>query len=161
MYAATTGATPFRLSLHVNDLGHTQLIGPPGAGKSTFLALIMAQHFRYPNAQVFCFDKGYSAFVLNKASGGIHYDIAGEGAELSFCPLAQLDTAGDKTWAKEYVEMLVTLQLGEGKTLTPQQRDEIHNAIERLAAGSKEARHRTITDLRNTVQNDEIKAALG
>jgi len=24
MYAATTGATPFRLSLHVNDLGHTQ-----------------------------------------------------------------------------------------------------------------------------------------
>jgi len=36
LYAETTGATPFRLNLHVGDLGHTLMIGPPGAGKSTF-----------------------------------------------------------------------------------------------------------------------------
>lgn len=161
MYAATTGATPFRMSLHVSDVGHTQLIGPTGAGKSTILALIMAQQFRYPNAQVFCFDKGYTAFVLAKASGGAHYDIAGEGSDLAFCPLAQLDTTNDRAWAKEYVESLVTIQMGEGGSLDSKLREEIHTAIERLAAGSKESRHRTITDLRNTIQNERIKSALG
>ena len=39
MYAATTGATPFRFNLHVSDLGHTLIVGPSGAGKSTALGL--------------------------------------------------------------------------------------------------------------------------
>src|SRR5260370_29995530 len=52
LYAATTGATPFRFNLHVSDLGHTLIVGPPGACKSTLLGLITAQWFRYPNAQV-------------------------------------------------------------------------------------------------------------
>jgi type IV secretion system protein VirB4 len=38
-FAATTGATPFRINLHVDDLGHTLLLGKSGAGKSTALAL--------------------------------------------------------------------------------------------------------------------------
>ena len=66
LYAATSGATPVRFNLHVGDLGHTLMIGPPGAGKSTFLGLTTAQWFRYPRAQVFAFDKGYSLLVLTK-----------------------------------------------------------------------------------------------
>ena len=58
LYAATTGATPFRFNLHVSDLGHTLIVGPSGAGKSTALGLIAAQWFRYPKAQVFAFDRG-------------------------------------------------------------------------------------------------------
>jgi type IV secretory pathway VirB4 component len=69
LFAATTGATPFRVNLHVADLGHTLMCGPSGAGKSTALGLIAAQWFRYPRAQVFAFDKGYSLFVLTKAAG--------------------------------------------------------------------------------------------
>ena len=37
LYAATSGATPFRFNLHVSDLGHTLIVGPSGAGKSTAL----------------------------------------------------------------------------------------------------------------------------
>ena len=62
LFAATTGATPFRVNLHVADLGHTLMCGPSGAGKSTALGLIAAQWFRYPRAQVFAFDKGYSLY---------------------------------------------------------------------------------------------------
>ncbi len=61
-FAATTGATPFRLSLHVGDVGHTLVLGMTGGGKSTLLGLLMAQHYRYAKAQIFAFDKGYSAF---------------------------------------------------------------------------------------------------
>ena len=39
LYAATSGATPFRFNLHVSDLGHTLIVGPSGAGKSTALGL--------------------------------------------------------------------------------------------------------------------------
>ena len=34
LFAKTEGATPFRLSLHVGDVGHTLVVGPTGAGKS-------------------------------------------------------------------------------------------------------------------------------
>ncbi len=61
-YAATSGATPFRLNLHVGDVGHTLILGPTGAGKSTLLGFLMASHFRYPNAQIFAFDIGNSAY---------------------------------------------------------------------------------------------------
>ena len=33
LFAATTGATPFRVNLHVADLGHTLMCGPSGRGQ--------------------------------------------------------------------------------------------------------------------------------
>ena len=48
LFAKTEGATPFRLSLHVGDVGHTLMVGPTGAGKSVLLALIALQFRRYP-----------------------------------------------------------------------------------------------------------------
>ena len=36
-FARTEGATPFRFSLHVGDVGHTLVVGPTGAGKSVLL----------------------------------------------------------------------------------------------------------------------------
>ena len=32
IYTQTAGNTPFRLSLHVGDVGHTLIVGPTGAG---------------------------------------------------------------------------------------------------------------------------------
>src|SRR5215472_5985570 len=49
--AATSGGTPFRLNLHFQDVGHSLLVGPTGAGKSVAIALFSSQWFRYPNAQ--------------------------------------------------------------------------------------------------------------
>jgi NitT/TauT family transport system ATP-binding protein len=39
-HAATTGGTPFRLNLHVDDVGHTLIFGPTGSGKSTLLRTV-------------------------------------------------------------------------------------------------------------------------
>ena len=47
-FARTEGATPFRFSLHVGDVGHTLVVGPTGAGKSVLLALMALQFRRYP-----------------------------------------------------------------------------------------------------------------
>lgn len=154
LFAATGGATPFRLSLHVDDVGHTAILGPTGAGKSTLLGLIIAQHFRYPDAQVFAFDKGYSTYVLTQAAGGDYYDIGGEDSQLAFCPLANVhESQAERAWAEDWLETLLALQ---GVAVTPAQRQALHRAIELLSTSTG----RTMSDLVNTLQDHALREAL-
>ena len=152
-YAATTGFTPFRISLHVGDVGHTLMIGKTGGGKSTALNFLLAQQFRYANAQVFSFDKGYSSYVLTNACGGTHYDIGGEDSGLAFCPLRQLDTAADQAWASEWIEIMLTLQ---GVDVTPSLRQMVYQAIMRLTRSPR----RTLTEFVAELQDYELRQAL-
>ena len=115
MLTATTGQTPFRLHLHVSDAGHTAVLGPIRSGKSTLLGMSMAQFARYPGAQVFCFDKGASSFVLAQASGAAYYDI-GADQTVAFCPFAQVDQEHEREWALDWLEDTLYLQ---GVTVTP------------------------------------------
>ena len=152
--AATSGSTPFRLNLHVSDVGHTLVIGPTGSGKSTLLGLLQAQWFRYPGAQVFAFDKGGSAMPLVKAAGGHHYDVAAEGIDsLSFCPLAGISDSRERSWAAEWLEVLLDLQ---GIVMAPRHRAAIHRALELLAGGTAP----TLTDLEIRLQDGSLREAL-
>ncbi|ATU95403.1 conjugal transfer protein TrbE [Phyllobacterium zundukense] len=156
-----SGSTPFRLNLHVDDVGHTLVFGPTGSGKSTLLALIAAQFRRYRDAQLFAFDKGRSMLPLTLAARGDHYEIGGDaGGEgdggsprLAFCPLAELSSDGDRAWAAEWLETLVALQ---GVMVTPDHR----NAISRQIALMAESRGRSLSDFVSGVQMREIKDAL-
>ncbi|MCM2476164.1 VirB4 family type IV secretion/conjugal transfer ATPase [Rhizobium sp. CG5] len=156
-----SGSTPFRLNLHVDDVGHTLIFGPTGSGKSTLLALIAAQFRRYADAQVFAFDKGGSMLPLTLGLSGDHYQIGGDIGPsaggvvkaLAFCPLAELSTDGDRAWASEWIEMLVALQ---GVTITPDYR----NAISRQLSLMAESRGRSLSDFVSGVQMREIKDAL-
>jgi type IV secretion system protein VirB4 len=152
-YAATTGATPFRVSLHVGDVGHTLMIGKTGGGKSTALTFVMAQHLRYPNAQVFAFDKGYSSFILCNACGGTYYDIGGERADLAFCPLKNIDRQDDQSWAAEWVEVMLTMQ---GLSVTPALRQMVYEAVLRLTHSPR----RTLTEFVSELQDEELRQAL-
>jgi type IV secretion/conjugal transfer VirB4 family ATPase len=153
LYAATTGATPFRFNLHVSDLGHTLIVGPPGAGKSTLLGLITAQWFRYPNAQVFAFDKGYSLYVLTKAANGEFYDIGGERTQVAFCPLRQIDTDQDLAWAVEWLEGLC---VANGAPIGPKERNAIAKAVTQLRLSPT----RTLTEFCAEVQDADVREAL-
>ena len=152
-----SGSTPFRLNLHVDDVGHTLVFGPTGSGKSTLLALIAAQFRRYAGAQIFAFDKGRSMMPLTLAAGGDHYEIGGDDpdgtAALAFCPLSDLSTDTDRAWAAEWVETLVAVQ---GVLITPDHR----NAISRQIGLMAEARGRSLSDFVSGVQMREIKDAL-
>lgn len=153
LFGATTGATPFRINLHVSDLGHTLMCGPSGAGKSTALGLIVAQWFRYPQAQAFAFDKGYSLFVLTKAAEGEFYDLGGEKTDLAFCPLRDIDSDSDLTWAIGWLEDLCTLN---GLIVTPKHRNALTTALQQLRLSPS----RTLTELSANVQDLEVREAL-
>ncbi len=155
MHAATGGATPFRLNLHVSDVGHTLIFGPTGSGKSVLLAMIAAQFRRYARARITVFDKGRSIFALAAACGGEHYDLGDETAP-GLAPLARLDSEADAAWAEDWIAVAHELQTGRHPT--PRQKQEIHRAVTlmRQAQGGG----RTLTDFLATVPDTEIREAL-
>jgi type IV secretion system protein VirB4 len=152
-YGKTSGNTPFRLNLHVGDVGHTAVVGPTGAGKSTFLALLAAQHRRYPRARQIIFDKGRSSFVLAHAVGGRHYDLAVAG-DMAFCPLKAVHEPEERAWAAEWIETLLVLQ---GIPVTPEHRQLILQALQRLAASPE---GRSFTHFVTQLQDAQLRSAL-
>lgn len=153
MYGSAEGTTPFRLNLHVRDVGHTLIFGPTGSGKSTLLALIAAQFRRYKDAKVFAFDKGMSLYALTEAVNGVHYNIAGEQSSPCFCPLAEIDSVADFSWAVEWVLTLIELQ---NVTITPRYKTEITKALQLL----QQSPTRTLTELATTLQEQELRDAI-
>jgi type IV secretion/conjugal transfer VirB4 family ATPase len=152
-HCVTTGATPFRLNLHVRDVGNAIMFGPIGMGKSTHLGFIAAQLHRYPGMTLFCFDKGMSMYTLCKATGGTHYNVGGDGDTLAFCPLQYLDTRGDRAWAKEWLSQICELN---GLQVSPGQVNEIGRALESMSANG----HVTMTDFVSTVQDESIREVM-
>lgn len=159
MHVATDGSTPFRLNLHVGDVGHTLVVGATGGGKSTLVGLTVAQWQRYApslGAQTFIFDVGYSHWLLARAAGAEHYDIgAGRVDSLSFQPLADVDRPSERAWAAGWIETLLDLQ---GVRVTPQHRTRLARALSLLAREPRE--FRTLTELTVHLQDPLLADAL-
>lgn len=154
LYAETSGATPFRLSTHVGDVGHMLIVGPTGAGKSVLLAVMALQFRRYPGSRVILFDKGNSGRAAVLAMGGLHQALAADGS-LAFQPLAGIDRPGERSWAAEWIEMLLAR---DGVAVTPEVKEAVWSALGSLA--SAPAGERTLTGLALLLQLNALKAAL-
>jgi type IV secretion system protein VirB4 len=156
MWAATAGATPFRVNLHDSDVGHTLVLGRTGSGKSVLLAMLAAQFRRYRGAQVFVFDVGYSMWALANAAGATHYDLAaGRPDALRFQPLANIDRPTERAWAAEWLEVLLSLQ---GVQMTPVLRTRLDRALELVARNPRP--YRTLTELTVQLQHETLSSAL-
>lgn len=152
----TTGATPFWLNLHVDDLAHTLVFGPTGAGKSVLLSTIAANFRRYQGSSVVAFDKGNSMLPLCLAVGGDHYDLSPDNpASPKLCPLQHIDTDGDAAWAEEW--LAICYQLSSGLAATPGQRHQIHRAIAYMRQSPE---GRSLTNFCSTVQDPDLRDAL-
>lgn len=153
MHGLTSGNTPFRMNLHVRDLGHGFMFGPTRAGKSTHLALIALQWRRYQDSRIFAFDKGLSMYPTCKAVGGKHFTIAADDDQLAFAPLSHLDTPSRRAWAMEWIEAILVLN---GVKVESQMRNAIAEAIKSMAnSGSK-----TLSEFSVSVQDNTVRDAL-
>lgn len=160
LYGKTEGSTPFRLSLHVGDVGHTLVVGPTGAGKSVLLALMALQFRRYDRSQVFAFDFGGSIRAAALAMGGDWHDLGGgltEGDDFSVSlqPLARIHDTYERAWAADWI---VAILMREGIAITPEVKEHLWTALTSLA--SAPVGERTITGLAVLLQSNDLKQAL-
>jgi type IV secretion system protein TrbE len=160
LFAKTDGATPFRLSLHVGDVGHTLVVGPTGAGKSVLLALIALQFRRYPGSQVFAFDFGGSIRAAALAMGGDWHDLGGALSDhaidpVALQPLAAVPDPAEQVWAAEWMAAILGR---EGVTVTPEAKEHLWSALTSLA--SAPVAERTLTGLSVLLQSGALKRAL-
>tara|TARA_R110000850_G_scaffold183462_2_gene309047 strand:- start:2666 stop:5167 length:2502 start_codon:yes stop_codon:yes gene_type:complete len=152
--AQTDGTTPFRLNLHVGDVGHTLVIGPTGSGKSVLLSLLALQWKRYAGAQVFIFDKGRSARAATLAMGGAHVDLGGSQAP-GLQPLRDIDTDRGAGFAADW---LAGLCANEGVAMTPDLKASLWEAVRSLASAPEA--ERTLTGLTLMLQDETLRSAL-
>ena len=153
-YANTIGSTPFRHNVDHEDVGHSVVLGPTGAGKTTFLQFALSQFYRYEDAMVFVFDKDLSHFGWTHAMGGNYYNI-GEDSSIGFAPYKHLETPTQISNAIRFTEMLCELQ---NMKLTPQHKQYINDAVKTLATTAPDD-DRSLSSL-ITYADDSLKAAL-
>ncbi|MBN9054385.1 MAG: conjugal transfer protein TrbE [Rhizobiales bacterium] len=161
-YAKTEGATPFRFTLHVGDVGHTVIVGPTGAGKSVLLAVMALQFRRYPRSQIFAFDFGGSIRAATMAMGGDWQDLGGSLSDntammntVSLQPLAGIHETPERAWAADW---LVDILVREGVEITPDVKEHLWTALTSLS--SAPVAERTVTGLTVLLQSSALKQAL-
>ncbi|HEU4378104.1 MAG TPA: conjugal transfer protein TrbE, partial [Hyphomicrobiaceae bacterium] len=155
MMTETRGSTPFRLDLHVGDVGHALIVGPTGAGKSVLLALLALQFRRFIGAQVMLFDRGRSARAATLAMRGESIELGLQGT-LCLQPLARIDEPAEIAFALQWITALLT---SEGVRVTPDVKDAVWTALKSLASAPKA--ERTLTGLAVLIQSSALVAALG
>lgn len=153
--AKTSGSTPFYFSPNVGDVGHTLILGPTGAGKSTLLSFMALQFLRYPEAQVFFFDKGRSARAATLSVGGQFSNVGSSEDGLVFQPLSRVHEEKECIWAAGWLSDLV---LEQGGTISPEKKDELWGALESLASMPSE--ERTLSSYISLLQDKELSNAL-
>ena len=160
LYGRTEGSTPFRLSLHVGDVGHTLVVGPTGAGKSVLLSLMALQFRRYTRSQIFAFDFGGSIRAAALAMGGDWHDLGGDLTDavetsVSLQPLARIHETSERAWAADWI---VAILMRENIQITPEVKEHLWTALTSLA--SAPVGERTITGLAVLLQSNDLKQAL-
>jgi type IV secretion system protein VirB4 len=158
LVAQTAGSTPFRYSTHIGDVGHQIIVGPTGAGKSVLLALIALQFRRYPQSQIYIFDRGFSARAAVLAMGGAHHALGmgeGTGNALAFQPLRRIDDHAERSWAAEWIAALLD---AEKVMVTPEVKDAVWSALNSLASAPPQ--ERTMTGLALLLQSNALRTAI-
>lgn len=159
-YALADGGTPFRGCSYVGDTGHLLILGPSLSGKTTFVNFLIAQHFRYKNAQCFVFDRNYSTLNLCNAMNGTHYDIGGENSIFKFKPLNLLDNVEDFSFLSQWLADIAELNLN--RRLNSDERNDIVKILEIIKAeGNPE--HKTMSyfylQIKSRNKNSELANA--
>ena len=155
LFTASSDGVPFRFVLHQGEVGNTVIMGPTRSGKSGLMGFMAMQFLRYPEAQVFMFDKDFSLYCATLMAGGAHYNLGGN-ATRGFQPLGNIDQSdAERRWAQEWLQELF---LAQDMDLAPQEREEIWLALQRLAELPRPMRR--LSTFRELFQVQRLKPGL-
>ncbi len=150
----TPDGVPFFLNLNINDVFHSFVFGPTGAGKSTFLCLLESQWLMFPDAHVIVLDKDKTARGVCIGAGGSYVE-PGSG-NVAFQPLRDIDTEVDLLWACEFIGQCIAEQHVK---VTAKMSEAIKQALVQLR-DTKDPEGRTITSFQQYCTDEEVKMAI-
>jgi type IV secretion system protein TrbE len=102
----TTHKTPYYLNLHVEDVGHTLILGATGSGKSFFLNFLIAHLQRY-SPQTLIFDLGGSYETLTAYFGGRSLRVALDRPGFTINPFCLPPTPANLQFLFTFVRVLI------------------------------------------------------
>jgi type IV secretion/conjugal transfer VirB4 family ATPase len=101
----TRHGTPYFLNLHLDDVGHSIVLGATGSGKSFFLCFLMTQLQKY-DPFTFIFDLGGSYKSLTSLLGGSYVRIGSESSGVSINPFCLAPTTENLQFLFSFVRVL-------------------------------------------------------
>ena len=125
----TEHQTPYHWNLHVQDVGHTLVLGATGSGKS-FLLNFLVMHAQQYAPQTVLFDVGHSYRKLTTLLQGSYLPLGLETAGVHINPFALEPTPEHLHFLHAFVRVLLE---GDGATRLHDAEDrELYEAIENL-----------------------------
>jgi type IV secretion system protein VirB4 len=123
----TASGGGFFFNFHVQDVGHTQIIGPTGSGKTVIQGFLLAMAAKFGATTVF-FDKDRGAEIAIRALGGGYLRLQ-NGVKTGFNPFAQELTPSYELFLQRLVRNLVA---GKGEAFTVRDENEVAMGIKAL-----------------------------
>ncbi len=124
---ARGGLTSF--NLHVDDLGHTLVLGPSRSGKSVFVNFLIASWQKY-RGRTYIFDRDHSCLIPTVLQGGSYLDLENENEAPTLNPLQLLAREGSRAWLLRWILGLLG---AEDPTREPEAERCLAEALEALA----------------------------
>lgn len=142
----------YNLNLHHDDVGHSIIFGPTGAGKSVLLGLLAANFLKYPSAQVIAFDKKRSMQFATYALGGSFTAFGGAQAH-GIAPMSDINELGPQ-WAAQW---LVAFANAHDIPVSPEIFEDIHNTVKLLQKSGTAS----LKAVHSGLHKDDLKLVLG
>jgi len=127
----STQGTPYALNLHVDDVGHTLVLGATGAGKSFCLNFLIAHLQRY-DPRTLIFDLGGSYDGLTRYFGGQVLRVALDQPGFTINPFCLAPTPANLQFLFTFVKVL--MQAGGQYAMTRADDQALYEQLETLYA---------------------------
>src|SRR5205823_2973268 len=127
----TSQGTPYHLNLHVDDVGHTLVLGATGSGKSFFLNFVIAHLQRYA-PKMMIFDLGGSYQALTRYFAGSALRLGIDRHDVTINPFSLPPTPENLPFLFSFVKVLV--ESGGQYTMTREDDRDLYEQIATLYA---------------------------
>jgi len=125
----TQHQTPYHFNLHVDDVGHTLVLGATGSGKSFLLNFLVLHAQKYDPLTVI-FDLGHSYRKLATLLDGSYLELGLRHGSVQINPFALKPTAENLHFLHAFVRVL--LEGADSYRLSEAEDREVYEAIENL-----------------------------